>query len=237
MNELTTQPKPSALGAMATRFNVEPSKLLETLKHTAFKGATDAQMMALCVVANEYGLNPFTKQIYAFPDKGGGIVPVIGVDGWYHMVNQHSQFDGVEFVETFDGSGKIEAVTATIHRKDRQRATSVTERLAECFRATDPWENQPTRMLRHRAFIQCARICFGMSGADPEDAERMQEPRQVSGRVVGMTLAETSSSPLPDGPQRDSATGEIPSETKGAVEEPIDETGEPYMLDAEGGEG
>lgn len=189
--ELTTQPKPSALAAMAERFEVEPGKLLETLKQTAFKGATDAQMMALCVVANEYGLNPFTKEIYAFPDKGGGIVPVIGVDGWYRMVNDHPQFDGVDFTETLD-NGKLVSLTATIHRKDRGRPCSVTEYLSECARNTDPWKNQPRRMLRHRAFIQAARIAFGMAGTDPEDVARMEE-KPAKARVV--TQAEMAAMP------------------------------------------
>ena len=51
------------------------SDLIETLKATAFKGeVTNAQMTALMVVANQYGLNPWTKEIYAFPDKGGIVV-------------------------------------------------------------------------------------------------------------------------------------------------------------------
>ena len=50
--------------------------LIETLKATAFKGqVSDAQMTALMVVANQYALNPWTKEIYAFPDKNNGIVP------------------------------------------------------------------------------------------------------------------------------------------------------------------
>ena len=70
--EKTSDQKRSALVVMANKFQVEPKQLLSTLKDTAFRGATDSQMMALCVVANEYGLNPFTKEIYAFPDKKGG---------------------------------------------------------------------------------------------------------------------------------------------------------------------
>jgi hypothetical protein len=30
---------------------------------------TDEQMMALLIVADQYGLNPFTKEIYGYPDK------------------------------------------------------------------------------------------------------------------------------------------------------------------------
>ena len=49
------------------------SELLPVLKATAFKGnVNDAQMTALMVVANQYGLNPWTKEIYAFPDKNNG---------------------------------------------------------------------------------------------------------------------------------------------------------------------
>ena len=44
------------------------SEATEILKATAFKGpATDAQMTALCVVAQQYGLNPFTRELYGVP--------------------------------------------------------------------------------------------------------------------------------------------------------------------------
>lgn len=166
---------------MAARYNVEPAKLLSTLKNTAFKGATDDQMLALVVVANEHGLNPFTREIYAFPDKAGGIVPVVGIDGWIRRMNNHDQFDGIEF-ETVEGKdGMPVSVTALIYRKDRTRPTKVTEYLAECRRGTDPWKTSPRRMLRHRALIQCARVAFGFSGADPDEVENM---REATGRVI-----------------------------------------------------
>ena len=47
---------------------------------------SDEQMIALLIVADQYGLNPFTKEIYAFPDKHKGIVPVVGVDGWSRIM-------------------------------------------------------------------------------------------------------------------------------------------------------
>ncbi|MGE9253208.1 recombinase RecT, partial [Escherichia coli] len=54
---------------MAARFSVEPGKMLATLKSTAFKGdVSNEQMIALLIVADQYGLNPWTKEIYAFPD-------------------------------------------------------------------------------------------------------------------------------------------------------------------------
>lgn len=169
-------PRASILAKMADRFSVEPNKLLDTLKATAFKsqgGVTNEQMMSLLIVADQYSLNPFTKEIFAFPDKGG-IVPVVGVDGWSRIINEHPQFDGVEF--TYTGEGAELACTCTIHRKDRAHPIAVTEYLAECKRGTGPWGSHPRRMLRHKALIQGARLAFGFAGIyDEDEAHRMRE--------------------------------------------------------------
>jgi phage recombination protein Bet len=149
--------------------------LIETLKATAFKGqVSDAQMTALMVVANQYGLNPWTKEIYAFPDKNNGIVPVVGVDGWSRIINDHPQFDGIEFDQG------DESCTCIIYRKDRSRPTRVTEYRSECGRGTGPWQSHPKRMLRHKAMIQCARLAFGYGGIyDQDEAERIVESTTV----------------------------------------------------------
>lgn len=160
--------KPSALALMASRVAVDPAKLHQTLKATVFKGATDEELLALVVVANTYNLNPLLKELYAFPAKGGGIVPVVSIDGWISMVNAHPQMDGLEFEDHRDAAGKLEAITCTIWRKDRSRPIKITEHLAECKRGTEPWKME-NRMLRHKALIQCARVAFGFSGVTDED--------------------------------------------------------------------
>ena len=148
------------------------AELAQTLKATAFKGqVSDAQMVALLVVSNQYGLNPWTKEIYAFPDSNNGIVPVVGVDGWSRIINNHPQFDGMEFVQD------DESCTCIIYRKDRTHAIKVTEYMTECKRGnTKPWQSHPRRMLRHKAMIQCARLAFGYGGIyDQDEAERIVE--------------------------------------------------------------
>lgn len=158
---------------LATRLDMEDGVgLIETLKATAFKGqVSDAQMTALLIVANQYGLNPWTKEIYAFPDKNNGIVPVVGVDGWARIINGNEQFDGMEFEQD------AESCTCKIYRKDRSHPTSITEYMSECKRSnTGPWTSHPKRMLRHKAMIQCARLAFGFGGIyDQDEAERIIE--------------------------------------------------------------
>lgn len=158
--------------ALAKQFNIQgdPQELVQTLKATAFKGdATDAQFNALMIVSTQYGLNPFTREIYAFPDKNNGITPVVGVDGWARIINSHPQFDGMEF------TSDAESCTCKIYRKDRNHPTIVTEYLEECRRDTKPWNSHPRRMLRHKAMIQAARLAFGFGGIyDEDEAQRIQ---------------------------------------------------------------
>lgn len=160
--------------ALAKKLDISGSSedLIQTLKATAFKGnVSDEQMTALMVVANQYSLNPWTKEIYAFPDKGG-IVPVVGVDGWSKIINQHPDFDGVTFEQGED------FCVCSIYRKSRQHPTRITEFMQECARPTGPWKSHPRRMLRHKAFIQCARLAFGYVGIyDADEAARIVEAR------------------------------------------------------------
>lgn len=180
------QERASALTAMAQRFNVEPAKLLSTLKNTVFKNANDDQLMALVIVANEYGLNPFKKEIYAFPDKSGGIVPVVGIDGWINIMNSHPKFDGVEFEMEHAEDGKPLACTATITVKERSRPVKVTEYYDECKRNTDPWNAMPRRMLRNRALAQCVRIAFTAGGIiDEDEAHTLLDPVQQAKPIQG----------------------------------------------------
>lgn len=165
--------------------DIDQSSLYHTLKATVFKDAKDDnEFAALMVVANQYGLNPFTKEIYAFA-KGGKVTPIVSVDGWARLVNDNPNCDGIQFEQD------NESATCKIYRKDRAHPTVVTEYLAECKMNTDPWKKYPKRMLRHKAFIQCARMAFGFSGIyDEDEAHRIN-----NGNVMPMTDVE----PLDDG--------------------------------------
>jgi phage recombination protein Bet len=204
---------------MASRFNVEPTKLHETLKNTVFKGASDSEMMTLVVVANEYGLNPLTKEIYAFPAKGGGIVPVVSIDGWIHLANSHPQMDGVDFEFAHDADSKLVSCTCIIHRKDRSRPVKVTEYLAECRRGTEPWKMEH-RMLRHKALIQCSRVAFGFSGiVDDEEAVSLRDVTPPPAAVIPTTVEKPkkASRPAKEEPVEELQPEESPHVTLGKL--------------------
>lgn len=216
--QLQVTKKPKALDVMAARMHVEPSKLYPMLKDTVFQNATDNEMMALVIVANEYRLNPLTREIYAFPKKGGGIVPVVSIDGWVHIVNDKDDFDGCQFEwEWKDESKKVpESCTCVMHHKRRSHPVIITEYFDECVRTSEPWKNMPRRMLRHKAYIQAGRLAFGLSGIYDEDEARdiisgasvdvqsyIPEPQMIPGVTGEEPQAKQESPPSKDAPQDD----------------------------------
>jgi phage recombination protein Bet len=182
----TTPPVPreaSVLEAYAQEHGLSARRMYDTLAATIFpskQSATPEQVNALLIVARAHGLNPFTREVYAFPAKGGAIVPIVSVDGWAKLANSHPACDGIELhVEmAADGRTPISA-TCRVYRRDWRVPLEVTEYLHEVKRNTDPWNKQPVRMLRHRALIQAIRIAFGFGGLYEAD-EAARRPDVVA---------------------------------------------------------
>lgn len=206
--------KPSLINALARTYEMDPQQFYAVIKSTVMPhNATAEQTAAFLMVAKEYGLSPMLKEIHAFAGKGGGIVPVISIDGWSSMVNRHPAFDGVEF-EYDNGDNGVTAVTCRMWRKDRSRPIVVTEFMAECFRSTEPWNKAPARMLRHRAYIQAARLAFGFSGAfDEETVEIAAAGQPIDITPQDQVVIEQSKPRPPAAPKRAAKSAEKPAES------------------------
>lgn len=171
----TIEPRRSLIADMAGRYGMEPKAFADTLRATVVpKNASNEEFAAFLLVAKEYDLNPITKEIFAFPKQGGGIQPIVSVDGWANLINSHPQCDGWEFEDHLNDKGELSAVTCRMYRKDRTHSMEATEYMAECRRKTSTWDQWPRRMLRHKSLIQAARYAFGFAGiVDQDEAERM----------------------------------------------------------------
>lgn len=188
MNQLTVhQPKPMLIDYMADKYALRPDEFSKTVRATCgLATATPEQFAAFLIVAKQYNLNPITKEIYAFPGKGGGVVPIVSIDGWVNLVNSHGQCDGFEFEMEHGLNGELISCTCRMYRKDRKHPVTVTEYFAECMRQTEPWK-MAHRMLRHKSLIQAARYAFGFAGVYDEDEAKTiaeSEPRDVTPRRV-----------------------------------------------------
>ncbi len=145
--------------------------------------ATNAELAVFTGTCAKYGLNPLTKEAHAFV-SGGKLQIIVGVDGWNRIALRQPDYDGVEFEDNIGDDGKIISMTCKIYSKSRSRPTVVTERMDECF---DPkssvWKRFPHRMIRHKAFIQCCRMAFGISEViDDDEVSRINsnQPRDIT---------------------------------------------------------
>ena len=143
--------------------------------------ATNAELAIVTSVCAKYDLNPLVGECAAFV-SGGKLSVVVMISGWYKMVNRRPEFDGVEFDDKFDDKGNLASITCRMFIKGRERPVCVTEYMAEC---KDPrssvWTKWPARMLRHKAYIQCARMAFGITEIiDDDEASRIaaNSPRE-----------------------------------------------------------
>lgn len=141
--------------------------------------ATNAELAVITGVCATYGLNPLVKECAAFI-SGGKLQIVVMIDGWYKLVNRQPDYDGVEFEEHFNDKGDLVSTTCKMYLKTRGRPVCVTEHMTECRDSKSTvWQKWPARMMRHKAFIQAARMSFGISEVvDDDEAARITSARQ-----------------------------------------------------------
>jgi len=172
--------KQEAVTTLATKLEVDNVSLLNMLAKTACKDIkSDDELLAFVIICANYQLNPLVKEIYAFKNSFGAIVPVVGVDGWLAIANRNPQFDGIQCEPIFE-DGKVTAIKCTIWRKDRNHPAIHIEYMKACKLPTKPWQSHPERMLEWKAIIQTIRIAFSISGIyDPDEAELIEPEKKV----------------------------------------------------------
>lgn len=172
----------SALTTIAESSGVTVEDVTEVLKGMIISAknqhgstASNAELAIVSGVCAKYDLNPMVKECAAFI-SGGKLQVVLMIDGWYRIVNRQPDFDGVEFDDNLDANGQLTAITCRMYIKNRSRPVVVTEYLSECRQdRSDVWKKYPARMLRHKAYIQCARMTFGISEmVDNDEADRIK---------------------------------------------------------------
>jgi phage recombination protein Bet len=185
------QPREKEVNDIVTRSVVRSGLSYESFVKVLIQSAlsrlsiwTQADLERLLMMAERLQLDPLNNEIYAIEtqadtNKKSHIVLVVGVDGWSKVINSHPQFDGMRFIESEPGDDELPLYfECTIFRKDRKVATSVREYMYETHTNQGAWLTHPRRMLRHKAMIQCARICFGLSGVyDPDEAQRISSSK------------------------------------------------------------
>lgn len=235
---MNTQTNLSIIDHYARSRQMERKALEATLFKTIMPdGATMEDLVGFLQIASRFDLDPWAKEIYCIKSRGK-VSTYVGIDGYAKIVNRQPEYDGVAFTYDQDGDGKITAITCSMYRKDRSRPTVVTEFYDECVpppnkdgRISEAWTRSPSRMLRHRAFVQAARLSFGISGAldegidtsalpaiDITPASPEPEPQRPSPKKTPPSPGQAAPAPAPE-PEPEKA--KLPAEALGGF--PMDQ--------------
>lgn len=212
--------KDNAVVRYAAQQGLEPRKVGEKLMRTVMPKGTDPEDLVVFMGLSErHGLDPLLGECYAFPTQQGGVRMVIGVDGWSTIMNRHPEFNGVQVEPIENEEGQLQAMRATLHRKDRDHPIVIEERLVECRRGTKPWQSHPYRMLRHKVIGQVCRLGLGITGVmDEDEAERVQEATQAP-QAASVTLAALRAPQEPSEPPEAHEEPQEPLEDEPPTEE------------------
>lgn len=157
---------------LAAHYGVSRDELWNTIANTCIKDATKVtqeQFIAFLMIADRSGLNPMLGELYAFPSKTGGIVPVIGVNGLRQIAARSPDYCGLrwEFSDeeiTIGSTTCCKWICCVIKR--RNAAGQVDEYpgyafFVEKYRSeSEPWRKQPRQMLMNKAQIQAIKNAF-----------------------------------------------------------------------------
>lgn len=231
----------NVLTIMAKKYDIGSETFMRTLKGTIMKAdkngkvASEEEVITFLMVANKYDLNPFTKEIFAFPDKRAGIIPIVGIDGFTTIANRNKEYNGYDLEwsdeeATMMNGNKEEAKPCPkwceikVYRKDRDHPIVIREYLDEVYQPprgtfSGPWQTHTKRMLRHKTIIQGFRTAFGISGVyDQDEAERI-----VDAKVSEESAEEMNMKPAVISPNAEQPTDAIYEDEAVQDEQPPDE--------------
>ncbi len=140
--------------------------------------------------------------LYAFPERNGGITPILGPDGVFKKIDEFvasGKLNGFE-CDVVMVDGKPDHANATIYRTGDQKPAKYTAYFSEWNVGSNPnWQSRPRHMLWTRAIKQAARqVIHGL----PMDADEYQIAQMTN--VTPESEAPASQEPItrPEPPKR-----------------------------------
>lgn len=148
--------------------------MVNTIRQTVAKGATDAQLQMFLAVCKRTGLDPFLKEIWYVPDRG---TIMAGRDGYLRVANEHPMFDGMETrVERDSNNIPIKAI-CSVYRKDRSHPITCEAYYSEYKKASPVWNQYPSAMISKVAEVLALKRSFSINGVVTEEEIGDGEPR------------------------------------------------------------
>ena len=147
-------------------------KIIQTIKSTIAKDATDEELALFLEHCKATQLNPFKREIWFIKTKpkkdqyGNERPPEVqimtGINGFYTIANAHPQFDGIE-TEVIEQKGRIIKAVARVYRKDRSRPMTAEAYWDEYSKQYGNWKVMRRVMISKCAEAMALRKAFPQS--------------------------------------------------------------------------
>jgi len=163
-------------------------EMINTLKDTVCKGATNAQFRMFAEVCKATGLSPWLKEIWFVP----GVGVMAGRDGYLSVANENPMFDGMETKVERDAQSKPVKATCSVWRKDRSHPITCEAYFNEYKKAGNVWQTYPSAMISKVAEVLALKRSFSINGVVTEEEIGPQEPtgsREAQQNVAAAKLA------------------------------------------------
>jgi phage recombination protein Bet len=79
---------------LSLQADLQRKEVIETIKQTVARGATDAQLQMFLVLAGRYNLDPFLREIWC-AQIGGQMTVLTSRDGYLKIAQRDPNFDGI----------------------------------------------------------------------------------------------------------------------------------------------
>lgn len=164
--------------------------MIETIKATVAKNATDSEMMMFLNLASRYDLDPFKKEIWFLKYKGNdpqiftsrdGFLKIAKRDDEFKQIQSQAVYENDEFEigqEFIDGQFQITSFKHSFGAKERgkllgaycvieyhtNKPTVIYVSYDEYKQATPTWKKNGSSMIRKVAEKEACRLSAGISG-------------------------------------------------------------------------
>lgn len=189
-------------------------EMIETLKQTVCKGATDAQFKMFIEVCRETGLSPWLKEIWYIPSVG----IMAGRDGYLRVANEHPMFDGMETLIERDTKNIPIKATCSVWRKDRSHPIKCEAYFSEYKKQSQIWDKYPSAMLAKVAEVLALKRSFSINGVvteeeigeqEPTRAEKVQAAKEVGAAKLATMQGEVHQAQFVEQPEMAEAPAKI----------------------------
>lgn len=185
-------PKSTELVSVAASLPaMSQDEMVETIKQTVAKGATDAELQMFLAVCKRYELDPFAKEVFFIKEKPSepGRIQA-GRDAYLAIANRHPAYEGMTSDVVYAGDtfrrteagvdhqydfasrkGTIIGAYAIVYRSDRRIPSYSFARFSEYAPAEpkgwSPWHKFPSAMIQKVAETAALKKAFSISGLTP----------------------------------------------------------------------